>query len=76
MVAASDRDVSASVPSAKAKMATSSRASNSNSARAVETEPSEARTITPYLAAEFPDELPDASVSVSTLSVERTFWER
>ena len=41
-----------------------------------ETEPSEARTITPYLAAEFPDELPDASVSVSTLSVERTFWEK
>lgn len=41
-----------------------------------ETEPSQSRTITPYLAAEFPDELPDAEVAVSTLSVERTFWEK
>lgn len=41
-----------------------------------ETEPSETRTITPYLAQEFPDELPDAKVQVSTLSVERTFWEK
>lgn len=41
-----------------------------------ETEPSEARTIIPYLAQEFPDELPDAKVQVSTLSVERTFWEK
>jgi len=41
-----------------------------------ETEPSQSRTITPYLAAEFPDELPDAEVEVSTLSVERTFWEK
>lgn len=41
-----------------------------------ETEPSEIRTITPYLAAEFPDEFPDAEVQVSTLSVRRTFWEK
>ena len=41
-----------------------------------ETEPSQSRTITPYLAAEFPDELPNADVTVSTLSVERTFWEK
>lgn len=41
-----------------------------------ETEPSETRTIIPYLAQEFPDELPDAKVQVSTLSVERTFWEK
>lgn len=41
-----------------------------------ETEPSELRTISPYLAQEFPDELPDATISVSTLSVERTFWEK
>ena len=32
-----------------------------------ETEPSQSRTITPYLAAEFPDEMPDAEVQVSTL---------
>lgn len=41
-----------------------------------ETEPSETRTITPYLAAEFPDELPNAEVQVSTLSVLRSFWEK
>lgn len=41
-----------------------------------ETEPSQSRAITPYLAAEFPDELPNAEVVVSTLSVERTFWEK
>lgn len=41
-----------------------------------ETEPSLRRTITPYLAAEYPDELPNADVVVSTLSVERTFWEK
>ena len=29
-----------------------------------------------YLAAAFPDELPDAAVTVSTLSAERTFWEK
>jgi hypothetical protein len=41
-----------------------------------ETEPSESKTITPYLAQEFPDELPDATVEVATLSIERTFWEK
>lgn len=41
-----------------------------------ETEPSESRTITPYLAAEFPGELPNAEVQVSTLSVLRSFWEK
>lgn len=41
-----------------------------------QTEPSEQRTIMPYLALEFPSELPDAEVTVSTLSAERTFWEK
>lgn len=41
-----------------------------------ESEPVETKTITPYLAQVFPDELPDAGVRVSTLSVERTFWEK
>ena len=41
-----------------------------------ETEPSESRTITPYLAAEFPGELPNAELQVSTLSVLRSFWEK
>lgn len=41
-----------------------------------ETEPSESKTIISYLAQEFPDELPDATVNVATLSVERTFWEK
>ncbi len=41
-----------------------------------ESEPVETRTITPYLAQAFPDELPDAVVRVSTLSAERTFWEK
>lgn len=41
-----------------------------------ETEPSESKALTPYLAQEFPDELHDATVNVATLSVERTFWEK
>jgi predicted nucleotidyltransferase component of viral defense system len=41
-----------------------------------EAEPSESRAIVPYLAEVFPDELPDATVQVATLSVERTFWEK
>ena len=41
-----------------------------------ETEPAETRIITPYLAQIFPDELPKADVAVSTLAVERTFWEK
>jgi len=41
-----------------------------------EAEPSEVKSITPYIAQEFPDELPDAAVNVATLSVVRTFWEK
>lgn len=41
-----------------------------------ETDPAETRTIIPYLAQQFPDELPDSEVAVSTLSAERTFWEK
>ncbi|OXE34995.1 MAG: hypothetical protein CGW95_16575 [Phenylobacterium zucineum] len=41
-----------------------------------ETEPAAPRTIKPYLAEEYPDELPDAVINVATLSVERTFWEK
>ena len=41
-----------------------------------ETEPSESKTIISYLAQEFPEELPDATVKVATLSVQRTFWEK
>ena len=41
-----------------------------------ETEPSELKPITPYLAEIFADELPDAVTQVPTLSVLRTFWEK
>lgn len=41
-----------------------------------ETEPSEIKALIPYIALEFPDELPDATINVATLSVERTFWEK
>jgi hypothetical protein len=41
-----------------------------------ETEPSEFKTITPYIAQEFPEELPNATINVTTLSVQRTFWEK
>ncbi|MEP2724130.1 nucleotidyl transferase AbiEii/AbiGii toxin family protein [Roseibium sp.] len=41
-----------------------------------DTEPSELKTITPYLAAEFPDELPDAIAEIPTLAATRTFWEK
>lgn len=41
-----------------------------------EPEPARSMAIIPYLAEEFPDELSDANVSVMTLSVERTFWEK
>lgn len=41
-----------------------------------ETEPSEQRPITPYLAESFADELPDSMTEVPTLSVQRTFWEK
>jgi len=39
-------------------------------------EPYEDRQISPYLAEEFPEEVPDAQTAVETLSVERTFWEK
>jgi len=39
-------------------------------------EPFEERPITPYLAEDFPDELPDAATLVPTLSVQRTYWEK
>jgi len=41
-----------------------------------EPEPFEDRAITPYLAEEFPAELPDATTMVATLSVVRTYWEK
>lgn len=41
-----------------------------------EPEPFEERAITPYLAEDFPDELPDAETLVPTLSVARTYWEK
>lgn len=41
-----------------------------------DTEPSELKAITPYLAAEFPDELPDAIAEIPTLAATRTFWEK
>lgn len=39
-------------------------------------EPFEPRSLVPYLAEEFPDELPDSETPVETLSVTRTFWEK
>ena len=41
-----------------------------------DTEPSELKAITSYLAAEFPDELPDAIAEIPTLAATRTFWEK
>lgn len=41
-----------------------------------DTEPSELRRITPYLAETYPEELPDAVSSIPTLAVVRTFWEK
>lgn len=41
-----------------------------------EGEPATILTMTSYLAQDFPDELPDAQIAVSTLSAERTFWEK
>jgi hypothetical protein len=41
-----------------------------------DTEPFETKTISPYLAEEFPDELPDAAIDLPTLAVIRTFWEK
>lgn len=39
-------------------------------------EPSEQKTITPYIAEEFPDLFDSPQCSVPTLAVERTFWEK
>jgi hypothetical protein len=41
-----------------------------------EPEPFEDRAIVPYLAEEFPDEFPNASTPVPTLSILRTYWEK
>ncbi|MBB5684012.1 nucleotidyl transferase AbiEii/AbiGii toxin family protein [Sphingobium boeckii] len=41
-----------------------------------DTEPFEMRPIISYLGEDFPLELPDAVAEVSTLAVERTFWEK
>lgn len=41
-----------------------------------EPEPCELRTITPYLAQEFPQKLTNSQTQISTLSVKRTFWEK
>ena len=38
--------------------------------------PSQARTITPYVAEVLPQAIPDAVFSVSSLAPERTFWEK
>jgi hypothetical protein len=38
--------------------------------------PSETRTITPYVAEEFPKEFKEGSCTVKVLSAERTFWEK
>lgn len=39
-------------------------------------EPSEMRTIKPYVAEQFPDLFDDAETKFSTLAAERTFWEK
>ncbi|MBB5985640.1 nucleotidyl transferase AbiEii/AbiGii toxin family protein [Sphingobium lignivorans] len=41
-----------------------------------ETEPAETKSVRPYLAEVFPDELPDAACELATLAVIRTFWEK
>lgn len=41
-----------------------------------ETDPFEGQSIGPYLAEDFPDELPDSATEVPTLAVERTYWEK
>ena len=38
--------------------------------------PTEDRVILPYVAEAFPEGIPDARVTVKTLSIERTFWEK
>lgn len=39
-------------------------------------EPFEQRDILPYVAEDFPGEVPDASTTVPTLALERTYWEK
>ena len=39
-------------------------------------EPFELREISPYVAQDFPDEVPDAVTTVPTLALERTYWEK
>lgn len=41
-----------------------------------DTWPTEDRVIQPYVAEAFPEGIPDAAVTVKTLSIERTFWEK
>jgi Nucleotidyl transferase AbiEii toxin, Type IV TA system len=41
-----------------------------------EGDPSETKQITPYLADEFPDEMPNAATEVPTLALVRTYWEK
>lgn len=41
-----------------------------------EGDPSERRSIAPYVAEEFPDEVPDPATAVPTLAVTRTYWEK
>lgn len=41
-----------------------------------EGDPCETRPIVPYVAEEFPEELPDAATKVPTLAVTRTYWEK
>lgn len=39
-------------------------------------EPFEPRGVLPYVAEDFPDEMPDAVTTVPTLALERTYWEK
>ena len=41
-----------------------------------DTWPTEDRVIQPYVAEAFPEGIPDAGVTVKTLAIERTFWEK
>lgn len=41
-----------------------------------EAEPFEPRSILPYLAEDFPEQLPNSATEVPTLAAERTYWEK
>jgi hypothetical protein len=41
-----------------------------------EADPSQNRNIVPYVAEDFPDEIPNGATTVPTLAVERTYWEK